>query len=397
MDGGGNTGPIGGLRTEVSDLPESGIVELVNYGREVTARDGRDLIGLWVGEGDQPTPAFIMDALERSLRAGNTFYTYQRGTPRLRQALADYHSRTYGLTFPMERFYITHSGMQAIMLSMQSLIGPGDEVVLPTPIWPNVLSAVQILGGRTVPVPADLGNTGWTVDLDRLMEACGPKTKAIVLNSPCNPTGWMMPREQMIALRDFARMRGLWIVADEVYGRMVFDRHHAPSFLEICEPEDRLLVVNTFSKNWAMTGFRVGWVVAPPSLGQVFENLVQFNTSGVAVFLQDACATAVEDGDAFLARTIDRCRQGRDLVEARLSALPRVRFGRSAGGFYTFFAVDGEADSRALAFRLVDEAGVGLAPGSAFGPGGEEYLRLCFATSTARLSEAMDRLEPVLS
>lgn len=389
--------PISGLRAQVSGLPESGIVELVNHGRALATEQGRDIIGLWVGEGDEPTPTFIMDALEQSLRAGNTFYTYQRGTPRLRQALADYHSRTYGLPFPAERFYVTHSGMQAIMQSLQCLIDAGDEVVMPTPIWPNGMAAVQILGGKTVTVPAALGNQGWTVDLDRMLQACGPKTKAIVINSPCNPTGWIMPKEQMIALRDFARARGIWIIADEVYGRMVFDQRHAPSFLEICEPEDRLLVVNTFSKNWAMTGFRVGWVVAPPSLGGVFENMVQFNTSGVAVFLQDACATALEQGDDFLAYTVHRCRQGRDLVEARLSTLPRVRFGKCAGGFYSFFAVDGEPDSRDLAFRLVEETGVGLAPGSAFGPGGEAYLRLCFATSAERLQKAMDRLEPALS
>ena len=213
---------------------------------------------------------------------------------------------------------------------------------------------------------------------------------------PGNPTGWTMGRDDMIRLRDFARSRGLWIIADEVYGRLTYEIDHAPSFLEIMEPDERLLVVNTFSKNWSMTGWRIGWLVAPEALGQVYENLIQFSTSGVASFLQFGAAAAMRDGEPSVVALRERCHIGRDIVCDALAEMPRVRFHRPPGAFYVFFAVDGEPDSRALALRLVDEAGVGLAPGSAFGAGGDGYLRLCFGASHELLRQAMDRLAPAL-
>ncbi len=379
------------IRPEIKALPESGIVELVNY-----AREKKGLIGLWVGEGDRPTPQFIADAAAEALRGGQTFYTYQRGIPRLRQALADYLKRSYGTDIAPERTFITVGGMQAIKETVQMLIGPGDEVIVPSPCWPNIDAAIQIMGGAVKPVPLTFGNRGWTLDVERVMAACGPRTKALFVNSPGNPTGYMMTREEQQALLDFARTRGLWIVADEVYGRLVYDRKAAPSFLEIAHPDERVVVVNTFSKNWAMTGWRMGWVVASTQLGQVYENLVQYNTSGVPTFLQYGAATALEQGDAFLAEQVERCRQARDMVTETFSRLPRVRYAPPAGAFYAFFSVDGEPDARKLAFRIVDEANVGLAPGSAFGPGAPNFLRLCFACSLDTLREGLRRLEPVL-
>jgi aspartate/methionine/tyrosine aminotransferase len=380
------------VRPAARDLPESGIVEVVNYGRE---RPG--LIPLWVGEGDLPTPAALCEAAARAMREGRTFYTYQRGIPPLRRALADYHARLTGRAVGLERVYVTASGMQAVVLAFQALVDPGDEVAMPAPIWPNIAAALQVQGARPVQVAMAMGDGGWRLDLDRLFDACGPRTRALVINSPSNPTGWTMPLEQMRAVRDFARSRGLWIVSDEVYGRLAYDRDPAPSFLEVCEPEDRLIVVNSFSKNWAMTGWRLGWMVAPEEFGRVFENLIQYSTSGAPTFLQYAGLAAVEQGEGFLAETLVRCRVGRDLVCRALGGMPRVRFAPPAGAFYLFFSVDGEPDSRALAFRLVDQANVGLAPGTAFGAGGEGFMRLCFATSAERLVEAMDRLGPVLS
>ena len=388
--------PIGGLRPGIAGLLESGIVELVNYGRE---RDG--LIPLWVGEGDLPTARYITAAASRGLEAGHTFYTYQRGIPALRSAVAAYLTRHYGVPVGMERILITGGGMQAIMLTLQALLDPGDELVVATPVWPNIMQAAEVIGGRLRPVPMDLHpDRGWTVDLDRMFDTVGPRCKALFVNSPGNPTGTVLHRDALLAIRDFARRRGLWVISDEVYGRLCYagrPRQPAPSFLEIMDPEERLVVVNSFSKNWAMTGWRVGWATAPASLGQVYENLIQYNLSGVAEFMQEAALTAVTQGEDHVAALIDRCRAGRDLVCDRLSTMPRVRFARPEGAFYLFFEVDGEDDSRVLAKRLVDQANVGLAPGSAFGPGGQRALRLCFAGSEGRLTEAMDRLQPVLS
>ena len=392
VDGHIATGLLGAIRPDIARLPESGIVEIVNAGRGKP-----DLIQLWIGEGDRATPPFVAEAANRALAEGQTFYTWQRGIPPLREALAGYVSRLAGVAVPAGRIYVTIGGMQAIMMTMQALLSPGDEVVMPVPVWPNIFSAVEIAGGRTVPVPIGVENGRWRLDLDRLFAACGPKTRALFLNSPGNPTGWMLTAEEQKAILEFCRARGIWIVADEVYARFVYDRPVAPSFLAIATPEDRLVVVNTFSKNWAMTGWRIGWIVASEELGQVFENLQQFNTSGVPTFLQYGAVAAIEQGEAFVENQVEHCRTARDLVIGRLSESSRVRLTRPDGAFYLFFSVEGEPDSRALALRLLHEANVGLAPGSAFGPGGEGHLRLCFAGSIALLETAMERLVPALS
>jgi aspartate/methionine/tyrosine aminotransferase len=375
-------------------LPESGIMNVINYGH---GRPG--LIPFWAGEGDEPTPAFIAEAAVEALRHGRTFYTYQRGIPPLRQAVAAYVQRHFQVDVGEERVIITGSGMQAIVQTVQAVVGPGDEVVVVSPVWPNIFAAIHMQEGVVRAVPLVNETTAWRLDLNRLFDACGAKTRALFFNTPNNPTGWVMDREDMLQVRDFARARGLWIIADEVYGQFVYDRPRTTSFLELMEPDEQLLVTNTFSKNWAMTGWRVGWVVIPRSktLGQVYENLVQYNTSGVPEFLQYGCLKAVSDGDVYLKSLVERCRQGRALVCERLATLPRVRLIWPQGTFYAFFQVRGERDSLACARRLVDEANVGLAPGSAFGPGGEGFLRLCFAASHTTLRAGVERLVAALS
>ncbi len=380
------------LRPAISGLPESGIVEVVNYGREKP-----DLLQLWIGEGDLPTPGFIGEAAYKALLEGQTFYTWQRGIPPLRREIANYLNRSYGTNVDAERIFVTVGGMGAIIIALQAIIDAGDEVAMLSPVWPNIFEAVQVVGGVARPVPMSLTDSGWTFDLQKLFDACGPRTKAIFVNSPGNPTGAMLSRDDLVRIRDFARERGLWIIADEVYGRLTYDADNAPSFLQLMEPDEKLIVVNTFSKNWSMTGWRIGWIVASQQLGQVFENLIQFNTSGVASFLQFGAVAAMRDGDPTVEALRKRCRIGRDIVCDALAALPRVRFHRPPGAFYVFFSVDGEPDSRDLAIRMIDKAAVGLAPGSAFGPGGEGYLRLCFGGSHELLRRAMDRLGPALT
>jgi aspartate/methionine/tyrosine aminotransferase len=238
-----------------------------------------------------------------------------------------------------------------------------------------------------------LGNQGWTLDLDHLAAAITPRTKAIFINSPCNPTGWTATREELAAILALARARGLWIVADEIYSRFYYSGSGvSPSFRDVAEDDDAILYVNTMSKNWAMTGWRVGWLETPPALGQVAENMIQYSTSGVAQFMQKAALVALDQGDAFIGHQVDRARRSRDIVCDALAATGRVRFARPDGAFYLFFAVDGEPDTRKLALRLVDEANIGLAPGTAFGIGGAAYLRMCFAKSPEAMTEAASRL-----
>ena len=381
------------LRHAARAAPESGIVEAMNYGRR---RDG--VMPLWAGEGDLPTPSFICEAATRSLAAGETFYTWQRGIPQLRQALARYHTMLYGRPFVPEEFYVTGSGMQAIQIVLAMVAGTGDEVLIPTPTWPNAAAATGIMGARAVEVPMSFGNDGWSLDLDRLAAAVTPKTRALFVVSPSNPTGWTATRQDLAALLALARRHGLWIIADETYARFWYgEGQRAPSFFDLMDAEDRILFVNTFSKNWAMTGWRIGWIAAHPSLGQVIENMIQYSTSGVAAFMQRAAVAAIERGEGFVAHLIERARRGRDICCDALGATGRVRFAQPEGAFYLFFAVDGETDTRRLVMRLIDEASVGLAPGTAFGAGGERFVRLCFARNAEQLEAAVGRIAAVLS
>jgi len=255
---------------------------------------------------------------------------------------------------------------------------------------------VTIAGGTNIPVAVICDEGKWSYDLDAIEAAITEKTKAIIVNSPANPTGAVLSREELIRLRDLSRQHGIWILSDEVYGRFFFAAGTAPSALDVFDADDLLLVVNAFSKNWAMTGWRVGWIVAPVELGQVLENMVQYSTSGVPIFSQRACVVALDEGEAFLNFQIDLATQARELLVSGLRESNRTIVARPEGAFYLFFGVEGELDSRVLAKRLVDEANVGLAPGSAFGADGEGYLRLCFAGSLERLEQAIERLIPAL-
>jgi aspartate/methionine/tyrosine aminotransferase len=356
-----------------------------------------DVIPLWVGQGHLPTPDFIADAAIASLKAGETFYTWQRGIPELRAALARYHRRLYHRHFDVENFFVCQAGMQSIQLAVQALLAPGDEVVLPAPAWPNYAAPLRMAGIAPVEVPMHFDGRRWHLDLDRLFDTVTARTRALLMNTPGNPLGRVMTREEITAVRDFARSRGLWIIADEVYARFYFpsDGSNAalpPSFLDVCDPDERIIFCNTFSKNWAMTGWRVGWMIAPKAMGQVIENLVQYNTSGTTTFLQKGCLAALEEGEPFVHAQVEQARLGRSIVCDALGRLPGVDFAPPEGAFYLFFRIDGEIDSAALAHRLIDEAGVGLAPGSSFGRAGEGFLRLCFARKPEHLKEAMGRL-----
>jgi aspartate/methionine/tyrosine aminotransferase len=367
--------------------PESGIVEVVNYAR---GRDG--LLPLWAGEGDLPTPDFINRAAMASLAAGETFYTWQRGIPELRQALCDYYLRHFAVSLPMEHFYVTGSGMQAIQLAVQAITSPGDEMIYLTPAWPNISAALEISGARSVGVPLRFENSKWTIDIERLEAAITPRTKGIFVNTPSNPTGWTATHQDLAALLGLARKHGLWIMADEIYALYYYAGGRAPSFLDIKEADDRIIFVNSFSKNWSMTGWRVGWIVAPPETGQVMENLVQYSTSGVAQFMQKGAVTALNEGDDFVRSNIEKATRSRDILCDALIATNRVETLMPDGAIYAFLKVDGITDSRQAALDIVDKTGVGLAPGTAFGPGGEAFLRACFLRDPAQVADAAQRL-----
>ena len=380
------------VRTAISEMQTQRIGEVSRI-----AIGDPDVIPLWFGEPDLDTPAFIRQAAIDSLQSGQTRYVNKRGIPELRQNILDYTQAHFGVELDPERITVTGSGMTAIMIATETLVNNGDNVVLVSPIWPNIFYCVQTMGGESRHVRLDLTEAGWQLDLDRLFDACDERTKAMFIASPSNPTGWLMEPEQQQEVLDFCRKRGIWIIADEVYHRIVYDRPVAPSFLSIAAPDDALYVVHSMSKAWAMTGWRCGWLVHPAELGDRMGDLSGINNTGATTFVQHAAAVALRDGEDFVREMVDRCRRGRDLVHQRLGGLERINLAAPKAAFYAFPKVRGLDDDLEFAKRLVREYQVGLAPGSAFGPGNEGFLRLCFAKSEAQLSAAMDRIEAGLN
>ncbi|WFR95754.1 pyridoxal phosphate-dependent aminotransferase [Rhizobium tumorigenes] len=378
---------VNSLSPRALAAPESGIVEVLNYAR---GRDG--LLPLWVGEGDLSTPDFINQAAIASLAAGDTFYTWQRGIPELRQALSDYYARHFNVALSPDNFYVTGSGMQAIQLCVQAITSPGDEMIYLTPAWPNIAAALEIAGARSVGVQLDFEGGKWALDIGRIEAAITPKTKGLFLNTPSNPTGWTASREDLITILALARKHGLWIMADEIYARFYYAGGRAPSLLDIRQPDDRILFVNSFSKNWSMTGWRIGWIVAPPETGQVLENLVQYSTSGVAHFMQMGAVAALNAGDEFVESNIEKATLSRDILCEALVSTNRVETLKPDGALYAFLKIDGITDSRQAALDIVDKTGVGLAPGTAFGAGGELFLRACFLRDPRQITDAAERL-----
>lgn len=380
------------LPPRVRDIGTSQIGLVADLGR-----DDPDVVKLWIGEGDLPTPPFIVAAAHAAMVAGHTRYTYSLGLPALRQALSAYHQRHWGVDISAERFAITSGGMNAIMQAVQALMDPGDEIIIPSPAWPNLAEAVKIAGGAPVSVAYRRTADGrFSLKLQDILDAVTERTRIIVVNSPSNPTGWVMPLAEMEALRDVARARGLWILSDEVYSHFVYGNAVAPSFLQICTDQDRLIVSNTFSKNWAMTGWRAGWLVFPSGLDATFAKLGQYNTTSIPTFIQHAAISALNDGDDFIRTMVGRCAESRTILVDGLSRLKNVTVFPPEGAFYLMVRIDTGETGLDLALRLLREAKVGVAPGTAFGPDGEGFVRLCFAISPDLAREAVARLTRVL-
>jgi aspartate/methionine/tyrosine aminotransferase len=374
-------------RLAVRSLGASKIRELFNagYGRA-------DILPFWVGEPDEPTPEFIRKAGMDSIAAGETFYTHNLGIPEIRETLAAYVSRLHR-PVGAEQVALTSAGVNALMLATQLLVDPGERVVEVVPLWPNLQEIPKILGAQVETVALRFSPAGWSLDLDELLHALKPGTRALYLNSPNNPTGWAIAREEQKAILAHCRKHGIWLFADDAYERMYFGEGGvAPSFLDLMEPGDRVISTNTFSKTWLMPGWRLGWLIVPPELTDDLGKLIEFNTSCAPVFVQRAGIVALKEGEPVIARTLARFRGARDFLVQELNATAGITAAVPAGTMYAFFKVQGMDDSLEFCKRLVREAGLGLAPGSAFGPAGEGFVRWCFASSEERLAEGVRRL-----
>ncbi|MGC1304925.1 MAG: pyridoxal phosphate-dependent aminotransferase, partial [Caulobacteraceae bacterium] len=306
-------------RPRVHALAESKVREVANAG---FGQPG--VLRFWFGESDRATPDYIRAAAVEALGAGRTFYTHNQGRPELRAALADYLQALHGCEIAHDRLSITSSGVSALMIAMQAVLDPGDRVVAVTPVWPNLVEIPRILNAEVTEVSLEPRDGVWALDFDRLLDAITPGTRLVLLNSPNNPTGWVLPAELRAPLLAHCRRLGAWLLADDVYERLSFDpaARNAPSFLPLAGPEDRLISTNSFSKAWLMTGWRLGWIVAPASLHGDLGKLLEFNTSCAPDFVQAGGEVALRQGEPHIAELRTSLTANRDRLVAGLRALP---------------------------------------------------------------------------
>ena len=396
------------MRTIIQNLAGSQIREVVN-----SAIDKPDILKFWFGESDEVTHPAVRAAAIASVNAGETFYAANLGLAELRESVAAYMARLHSSKFngsegnpiTASRIAITSGGVSGLMLATQMLVDAGDEVVCVTPIWPNLPQQAIIMGGRVKAVPLYAEGGEWKLNIHKLCEAITPATKLLLVNAPNNPTGWTLTRAEQQIILDHCRATGTWIIADEVYERLYYEpldssNPHgcAPSFLDIAEPEDRLIVTHSFSKTFLMTGWRLGWLVVPPSCLEAMGKLIEFNTSCAPSFVQRAALEALKRESEITPQLVAHFKLCRDTLVPLLQALPNVQVRAAKGGMYAFFKIEGFDDSLLLAKRLVSQAGLGLAPGSAFDlapdttAGG--WMRWCFASSdVTRLALGVERLQ----
>ena len=383
------------MRQALHNLEASKIREVANAG---LGRD--DVLAFLFCESDEVTPDFIRQAAIDSLQRGETFYAHNLGLPELREAVASYTSRLHPAV-DAGRIAITSGGVSALMLAVQAVVNAGDEVVAITPVWPNLTAQPAIMGAQVCCVPLVPVNGEWTLDLAAVRAAVTPATKLLIVNAPNNPTGWTMSSAEQQALLDHCRSTGTWILADEVYERLYYEptpNGCAPSFLDIAAPDDHLIVAHSFSKSFLMTGWRLGWLVLPPALVDGMGKLIEFNTSCASVFTQRAGIAALTRTDEVTPRVVAHLKHCRDTLVPLLATVPGVRVASAKGGMYAFFQLDGASDSLDTAKRLVTEAGLGLAPGNAFAPEAQGWLRWCFASKDPqRLVQGVDRLKSWLA
>ena len=381
------------FRQVVQNLPHNAGAEILRYGWRKP-----DIISLGQGEGCKPTPQFITDAAHQAMVEGKTHYGPVLGQPVLREEISDYYKRIFDVDIGANRVFVTGSGTTAMHLALTSILDKDDEVVAITPIWKNLLGAVELTQARTVQVPLwDNESTGWSLDMDQLQAACTPKTKAILVVTPSNPTGWVMSDDEMRTLMAFTRERGIWVVSDEVYNRSVYNKKRAPSFLEHAQEDDLLMTINSFSKNWAMTGWRLGWLTGPKMAESIIRDIALYDNMCPPTFTQYGGVAALRDGESFIQEQLHDWSKNLDIISTRFDANHKIRTYRPPATFYSFFKVEGEEDSLSFAKKLIDEGNLSLTPGCAFGKSVQPWMRLCFAVSEEKLNLALDRLEEVIS
>jgi hypothetical protein len=376
------------LAGSLAAVPPSRIREIADM---AFGMDG--VLKLHFGESNQPTPEFIKTAAAKALAEGYTFYTENAGLPGLRQAIAAKYHELHGVVLdPRSEILITASGVQALHLSIRCVIDPGDEAIVLTPNWPNATAIAALHAGRAHEVPLAWDGQRHQIDLPAIETALTPRTRLLVYASPSNPLGWVARPEEQDTLLNFCRRHSLWLLADEVYERIYFAGPAAPSILTLCRRDDAVIVVQSFSKSYCMTGWRLGWAVARQDLVRKATQLNEFIVSHAPSMVQRAGQTALRDGEAFVRDMTADVRRRVRLCYDALQGVPGVTVAPPEGSFYLFPRIAGLTDSFAFARSLLEETRVAVAPGSAFGRGGEGAIRICCAADESVLEPAMERL-----
>jgi aspartate aminotransferase len=378
-------------------VPQSRIRELADIAMKMD-----DVLKLYFGESNIPTPEYIKRAAAKALEEGYTFYTENAGLPGLRQDLADYYRRVQDVDLdPRSEIVVTASGVQALNVTIRCVLNPGDDALVLTPAWPNSAANIWMDNAIPVEIPLLLRGDRYAVDFDSLEAAVTPRTRLLVYTSPSNPLGWVATEDEQENLLEFARRYNLWLLADEVYERLYYRGTElgvpAPSILRKASRDDAVIVAQSFSKTYCMTGWRIGWLVARQDVGQKATQLNEFIISHPASFIQRAAQTALTQGEEELRSMIARLRENRDFCLAALRGMPGVTVPSPDGAFYLFPKIEGLTDSFAFCRKLLEDTHVGLAPGVAFGAGGEGSVRICYAAEQGILEQAMERLDGFLS
>jgi len=381
------------LAPSAERVPYSRIRELAEIAMTM---DG--VLKLYFGESNLPTPQFIKDAAVRAIEDGHTFYTENAGYPSLRRTIAGKYRELHGVELDgLAEIVVTASGVQALNVGIRCVLDPGEEAIILTPAWPNASSIAMMCSATPREIPLCLAGDRYRIDYEAIERAITPRTRLLVYTSPSNPLGWVATEEDQDRLLDLCRRRGLWLMADEVYERLYYQGRVAPSILRKCTREDAVLVPQSFSKSYCMTGWRLGWLVARRDLAKKAAELNEFIVSHAPAMAQKAGETALREGEAGVAEMVERLRGNRDLCLEALRGMKGATVPCPDGAFYLFPRIDGLRDSFDFCRRLLVEKRVGLAPGVAFGAGGEGSVRICYAADRTVLEPALERLGEFLA
>ncbi len=380
------------MRPELSSVVESPLVQIATAAEAMPGS-----IKLCYGESDLPTADFICRAADEAARAGHTFYTHTAGAPELREAIADKIRELQGVSYRPSEVMATVGGTMAIHVALRALVGTGDNAVIISPAYAIYVNSVLMSGGEPRQVPLAADGARFSLDLDRVERAIDANTRVVVVNSPSNPTGWMMTADEQRGLAAIAARHAIVVLSDEVYERLTFDTVIASSMARWIDDKDRLIVVNSFSKTYSMTGWRLGWAQASDTIIRTLYKAAEFITSNPTSIVQQAGIVALRDGEACVRDLRAHYAARRAQVSAALRTLPGVILPEPRGAFYAFPRLAGVTDSTMFAADLLRSTGVAIAPGAAFGPSGEGSIRICFAAGEATMTEALGRLAGYLT